>query len=63
MISNDLSFYYPLVSAVIYYITVFTLAEITRKVLDKFVHKSSSLYIFAIELIATAQMCTCVYEN
>ncbi|VDO61888.1 unnamed protein product [Haemonchus placei] len=63
MISGDTSFYYPFVTAVIYYITVFTIAEIARKVLDKFVHKSSSLYVFAIELIATAQMCTCVYEN
>nr|CDJ81492.1 CBN-AQP-10 protein [Haemonchus contortus] len=63
MISGDTSFYYPCVTAVIYYITVFTIAEIARKVLDKFVHKSSSLYVFAIELIATAQMCTCVYEN
>ncbi|WKX93183.1 hypothetical protein Q1695_010879 [Nippostrongylus brasiliensis] len=63
MISDDLTFYYPAISAVGFYITVFSMAEITRKILDKMVHKSSSLYIFAIELIATAQMCTCVYEN
>ncbi|KIH51319.1 hypothetical protein ANCDUO_18596 [Ancylostoma duodenale] len=63
MISSDISFYYPAISAVIYYITVFTIAEITRKVLEKTVHKSSSFYVFAVELIATAQMCTCVYEN
>ncbi|KAK6733805.1 hypothetical protein RB195_017519 [Necator americanus] len=63
MISTDISFYYPAISAIVYYITVFSLAEITRKVLEKTVHKSSSLFVFAIELIATAQMCTCVYEN
>ncbi|EYC34615.1 hypothetical protein Y032_0001g55 [Ancylostoma ceylanicum] len=63
MISSDISFYYPAISAVIYYITVFTIAEITRKVLERTVHKSSSFYVFAVELIATAQMCTCVYEN
>ncbi|CAJ0606537.1 unnamed protein product [Cylicocyclus nassatus] len=63
MISGDLSYYHPAISAVIYYVTVFSIAEITRKVLEKTVQKSSSLYVFAIELIATAQMCTCVYEN
>ncbi|KAJ1351050.1 hypothetical protein KIN20_006987 [Parelaphostrongylus tenuis] len=63
MVNSDVSFYYPLISAVAFYITVFLMAEITRKVLDRTVQKSSSLYVFTIELIATAQMCTCVYEN
>uniref|UniRef100_A0A1I7X9Q3 Aquaporin n=1 Tax=Heterorhabditis bacteriophora TaxID=37862 RepID=A0A1I7X9Q3_HETBA len=63
MFSTDLDYYYPCISAVAYYVTVFSIAEFARKILDKTVRHSSSFYVFAIELIGTAQMCTCVYEN
>ncbi|CAJ0945919.1 unnamed protein product, partial [Mesorhabditis belari] len=54
---------------IVFYVGVFTFAWLTRRFIDvlgakyfrKF--KDSDLYVFLMEFIATAQMCTCVYEN
>lgn len=55
---------FPAIIAVAYYAFVFFFAEITRKLVDFAIHKKNSLaYVFLMELIGTAQMCTCVYEN
>ena len=54
---------FPAIIAIGYYAFVFLFAEISRKLVDYTVKKSSPLYTFLIELIGTAQMCTCVYEN
>lgn len=51
MISDDISFYYPLISAVIYYITVFFIAEITRKV--SFYYRSIT-FVDIVKLIRIA---------
>ncbi|KHN86094.1 Putative aquaporin-10 [Toxocara canis] len=53
----------PLLIATSFYSTVFIIAELTRKIVDRYVTPNTLLYYFLIEAIATAQMCTCVYEN
>ncbi|PAV87000.1 hypothetical protein WR25_12722 [Diploscapter pachys] len=60
---ESMEVFYPLFSAIGYFGIVFVLAEISRKVIEKAVSKHSAFYKFAVELIATIQMCTCVYEN
>lgn len=55
--------YLPIVVCVTYYVVVFLLAELSRRVVDLLVKKGTLLYTFLIELIGTAQMCTCIYEN
>jgi hypothetical protein len=54
---------FPGIIAIGYYAFVFFFAEISRKLVDYAVKKSSLIHAFLIELIGTAQMCTCVYEN
>lgn len=47
-----------------YYGVVLLSAEIARKLVDlTFKKKNNIWYTFLIELIGTAQMTTCVYEN
>uniref|UniRef100_A0A914KU78 Aquaporin n=1 Tax=Meloidogyne incognita TaxID=6306 RepID=A0A914KU78_MELIC len=53
----------PAIIAIAYYAFVFFFAEITRKIVGLIFKKSSLIYVLLIELIGTAQMCTCVYEN
>lgn len=53
----------PMFVCTVYYLLVFFFAETARKVVDLSVKKGTLFYTFLIELIATAQMCTCVYEN
>ncbi|VDK45961.1 unnamed protein product [Anisakis simplex] len=53
----------PFFIAYCFYITVFVLAEFARKLVDRYVPPNKLTYTFCIEAIATAQMCTCVYEN
>ncbi|KAL6728471.1 hypothetical protein Aduo_010242 [Ancylostoma duodenale] len=53
----------PLVAAVCYYGTVLGTAELSRRILDKTISKKTSFHRFLIELIGTAQICTCVFEN
>lgn len=53
----------PAAVSVIYYLIVFILAQISRKAIDYVVKRNTLIYLFLIELIATIQMCTCVYEN
>ncbi|KAL3994273.1 putative integral membrane protein [Acanthocheilonema viteae] len=55
--------FYPLIVATCFYLSVFVIAELTRKLIDKYETPGSLLYHFLMEIIATAQMCTCVYEN
>ncbi|VDO33998.1 Hypothetical 30.5 kDa protein ZK1321.3 in chromosome II, putative [Brugia malayi] len=55
--------FYPFVIATCFYLSVFVIAELTRKLVDKYGTNGSLLFCFLMELIATAQMCTCVYEN
>ncbi|EFO26588.1 hypothetical protein LOAG_01892 [Loa loa] len=62
MSSTELNFY-PLLVAVCFYLSVFVIAELTRKLVDKYGTAGSLLSYFLMEMIATAQMCTCVYEN
>jgi hypothetical protein len=62
-LSLSLPQYYPAFIAFTFYLVVIFLAELSRKVVDSFVKKNSTVYIFLIELIAVAQQCTCVYEN
>lgn len=59
----DLASVGPLLAAVCYYGTVLGTAEISRRILDRTVSKKSSFHRFLIELIGTAQICTCVFEN
>ncbi|KAI1720582.1 putative aquaporin-10 [Ditylenchus destructor] len=55
---------FPAIICTAYYGVVFLSAEIARKVVDLTFKKKNNLwYTFLIELIATAQMTTCVYEN
>lgn len=54
---------YPAFIAITFYLVVIFLAELSRKVVDLFAKKNTTLYFFLIELIAVAQQCTCVYEN
>lgn len=55
---------FPALICVTYYLVVLFLAELSRKLVDMFgPRRSSPYYAFLIELIATVQMCTCVYEN
>lgn len=53
----------PLMIAISFYACVFVLAELTRMIVDRYVRAATLPYYFCIEAIATAQMCTCVYEN
>ncbi|KAL3101253.1 hypothetical protein niasHT_028009 [Heterodera trifolii] len=53
----------PAIISVAYYLFVFFFAEVSRKLVDLSLKKSSLVHLFLVELIATAQMCTCVYEN
>ncbi|KAM3719465.1 putative aquaporin-10 [Dirofilaria immitis] len=62
MTSTEFDFY-PLIVAVCFYISVFVIAELTRKFVDKYGTVDSLSFYFLMEVIATAQMCTCVYEN
>ncbi|VDM11367.1 unnamed protein product [Wuchereria bancrofti] len=62
MSSSELNFY-PFVIATCFYLLVFVIAELTRKLVDKYGTNGSLLFYFLMELIATTQMCTCVYEN
>lgn len=55
--------FFPAIICVTYYLVVLLAAEVSRKAVDLTMKKHSMLYVFAIELIGTAQMCTCVYEN
>ncbi|KHJ75820.1 hypothetical protein OESDEN_24563 [Oesophagostomum dentatum] len=59
----DITMAGPLVAAVCYYGTVLMTAELTRRLLDKTISKKTSFHRFLIELIGTAQICTCVFEN
>ncbi|CAG9534646.1 unnamed protein product [Cercopithifilaria johnstoni] len=61
--SSPESDYSPLLVATSFYLSVFVIAELTRKLVDKYETPGSLLYHFLMEIIATAQMCTCVYEN
>uniref|UniRef100_A0A915PW58 Aquaporin n=1 Tax=Setaria digitata TaxID=48799 RepID=A0A915PW58_9BILA len=54
---------HPLFVAICFYLSVFIIAELTRKFVDKYEVPGSLLFCFLMEVIATAQMCTCVYEN
>uniref|UniRef100_A0A914EMV0 Aquaporin n=1 Tax=Acrobeloides nanus TaxID=290746 RepID=A0A914EMV0_9BILA len=63
MLEWKLTDVFPLFICTTFYLIVFFLAELTRKIVDMSVKKGTNFYIFVIELIATAQMCTCVYEN
>uniref|UniRef100_A0A0R3RLW4 Aquaporin n=1 Tax=Elaeophora elaphi TaxID=1147741 RepID=A0A0R3RLW4_9BILA len=54
---------HPLLVATCFYVLVFVTAELTRKLVDKYETPGSLLFHFLMEIIATAQMCTCVYEN
>ncbi|VDM95569.1 unnamed protein product [Thelazia callipaeda] len=58
--ANDFN---PFIVAICFYMLVFLIAEFTRKLVDGFVTAGSLLYYFLLEAIATAQMCSCVYEN
>jgi hypothetical protein len=62
-VSVPIEAYFPAIIAIGYYAFVFFFAEILRKLLDATIKKSSLLYVFLIELIGTAQMCTAVFEN
>ncbi|TKR82675.1 hypothetical protein L596_016363 [Steinernema carpocapsae] len=62
MLETDIDFG-PMMIAVTYYCIVFIVAELTRNLVDRMLKKGGNAYIFAMEAIATAQMCTCVYEN
>lgn len=53
----------PMFVCALFYLLVFFFAEAARKLVDLGLKKGSLGYTFLIELIATAQMCTCVYEN
>uniref|UniRef100_A0A0M3HRD5 Aquaporin n=1 Tax=Ascaris lumbricoides TaxID=6252 RepID=A0A0M3HRD5_ASCLU len=53
----------PIFIATSFYLTVFVIAELTRKIVDRYVAYNTLLYYFLIEAVATSQMCTCVYEN
>ncbi|KAF7624761.1 Aquaporin [Meloidogyne graminicola] len=53
----------PAIIAISYYAFVFFFAEISRKLVGYVFKKTSLIYVVLIELIGTAQMCTCVYEN
>uniref|UniRef100_A0A914V1V0 Aquaporin n=1 Tax=Plectus sambesii TaxID=2011161 RepID=A0A914V1V0_9BILA len=53
----------PLYVSLSFYVSVFILAEITRRVIETLTGPGTLSRRFAYELIATAQMCTCVYEN
>ncbi|VDM81233.1 unnamed protein product [Strongylus vulgaris] len=53
----------PLAAAVCYYGTVLGIAELSRRIIDKTISKKTSFHRFLIELIGTAQICTCVFEN
>ncbi|KAK6013525.1 hypothetical protein OSTOST_21156, partial [Ostertagia ostertagi] len=53
----------PLLAAVCYYGTVLGTAELSRRILDRTIAKKSSFHRFLIEVIGTAQICTCVFEN
>jgi hypothetical protein len=53
----------PSIIAIAYYAFVFFFAEIIRKFVGLIFKRSSLIYAMLIELIGTAQMCTCVYEN
>ncbi|CAI4232025.1 unnamed protein product [Auanema sp. JU1783] len=63
MAYNDIEYWYPAICAITYYVSVFILAEISRKIVDKYCRTNSSAQVFFIELIGTVQACTCVYEN
>uniref|UniRef100_A0A7E4V0X8 Aquaporin n=1 Tax=Panagrellus redivivus TaxID=6233 RepID=A0A7E4V0X8_PANRE len=57
--------FYPLFTAVIYYVFVFTVAEFIRREIEKTKIPQKHPYITRVvfEFIATMQMCACVYEN
>ncbi|MFH4982183.1 hypothetical protein AB6A40_008892 [Gnathostoma spinigerum] len=55
--------YTPLAVSLCFYLTVFAVGEISRRITERFVSHDSNLYFFLIEAVSTAQMCTCVYEN
>ncbi|CAI5440690.1 unnamed protein product [Caenorhabditis angaria] len=56
-------YFYPLYSALAYYSAVFAIGELARFLVTKYVSPRGNSQLFAIELIGTIQMCTCVYEN
>jgi hypothetical protein len=53
----------PGLTCLIFYLLVLFVAEISRKLVEGVRKKNAILHTFLIELIGTAQMCTCVYEN
>lgn len=63
MVNLPLHSVLPATTSIAYYLFVFFFAEVLRKLVDLSLKKSSLLHVFLIELIGTAQMCTCVYEN
>uniref|UniRef100_A0A915AX83 Aquaporin n=2 Tax=Parascaris univalens TaxID=6257 RepID=A0A915AX83_PARUN len=62
MLRTDIDFG-PIFIATSFYLTVFVIAELTRKIVDRYVAYNTRLYYFFIEAVATSQMCACVYEN
>lgn len=55
--------YFPLFTAVLFYTTVFSLGELSRRLVERVFTRNTHLFVFFIELVASAQMCSCVYEN
>ncbi|VDN55393.1 unnamed protein product [Dracunculus medinensis] len=55
--------YFSLIIAYSFYGVVFIVGEIARRIVERFISPGNVLHCFLIEAIATAQMCTCVYEN
>jgi glycerol uptake facilitator-like aquaporin len=56
-------YFIPLLVSVTFYAAVFALAEISRRIVDHFISPKRHIYAFFMELAASAQMCTCIYEN
>jgi hypothetical protein len=56
-------YFIPLAVSIATYASVFALAEIFRRFVDRFVSPKRHIHAFAMEFAASLQMCTCVYEN
>jgi hypothetical protein len=56
-------YFIPLLVSITFYVAVFALAEICRRITDRFISPKKYIHTFLMEFAASVQMCTCVYEN
>ncbi len=53
----------PIFVSLAFYGAVIIFCEISRQIVDRFTYPNTETRKFFYEVIATAQVCTCVYEN